>query len=114
MKHFTAIAFLSSIAFAGDHVDWLKKNTAPISTLDITKKNDTFKDLKPFGDAVGESRVVFLGVQSHGEGTTFEAKARLVRYLHEVKGFHVLAFESGLYDCHVAWTRNKLWNLSST
>jgi erythromycin esterase len=105
MKHLFLILGLCSVAHADDRVAWLKKNASPIAHLDIEKKKDTFADLKPFGDAVGNARVVFLGEQTHGDGTTFEAKNRLIRYLHEEKGFTVLAFESGMYDCHVAWEK---------
>ena len=40
-----------------------------------------------------------LGEHPYDDGTTFVAKTRLVRFLHEQMGFNVLAFESGLYDC---------------
>ena len=56
-------------------------------------------DLLPLKRAIGRARVVLLGEQSHGDGTTFLMKCRLVRFLHEEMGFDVLAWESGLYDC---------------
>jgi len=58
-----------------------------------------YEDLDAFGRAVGDARVVLLGEASHGDGATLQLKSRLVRYLHEQKGFDVLVFESGLYDC---------------
>jgi erythromycin esterase len=94
---------LATSALADDRIAWLKKHAAPLATIDPAKMTDDFADLTPFGKAVGDARVVFLGEQTHGDGATFRAKTRLIKYLHQKKGFDVLAFESGFYDCPFAW-----------
>jgi erythromycin esterase len=82
-------------------VAWLQRHATTLRTLD--PNDDDFADLEPFRRAVGSSRIVMLGEQTHGDGATFHAKTRLIRFLHERCGFDVLAFESGLYDCRKAW-----------
>ncbi len=57
-----------------------------------------FDDLAAFGAAVGDRRVVLLTEPTHGDGATYLLKTRLVKYLHESKGFDVLFIESGMYD----------------
>ena len=69
---------------------------APLRTIDAS--DHQFDDLAAFGRAVGDARVVVLGEQTHGEGNVYALKVRLVEYLHEVKGFNVLALESGFFD----------------
>ena len=80
---------------------WLSEHAAPIRSTDFSDAD--FSDLAPIGRAIGNHRVVLLGEQGHGDGATFEAKARVVRYLHAKLGFDLLVFESGFYDCRRTW-----------
>ena len=59
---------------------------------------DLDDDFAALDASIGEARIVLLGQQSYGEGNTYALKARMVRYLHERKGFTVLALESGSFD----------------
>lgn len=86
-----------------DKVQWLTEYATPIRSIDLHDTN--YSDLAPLKAAIGDSRIVMLGEQSHADGATFEAKARLVRFLHEEMDFDVLAFESGFYACYEAWQR---------
>jgi erythromycin esterase len=82
---------------------WLEDNLIPVRSID--PNDEDFSDLEPLKKVFGKARVVMLGEQTHGDGATFLAKTRLVKFLHQQMGFDVLAFESGLYDCHLAWQR---------
>jgi erythromycin esterase len=82
---------------ADERVEWLRAAAAALRSIDIN--DEDFSDLAPLKRAIGESRIVLLGEQTHGDGATFSAKARLVRFLHQEMGFDVLAWESGTFDC---------------
>jgi len=84
-----------------ERVAWLADHAIPLHSIDPADEN--YSDLEPFRRMIGRSRVVMLGEQSHGDGATFHAKTRLIKYLHQECGFDVLAIESGLYDCAKAW-----------
>jgi erythromycin esterase len=84
-----------------ERVKWLQQHSIPIRTA--SPADTDFVDLDAVGSAIGDARIVMLGEATHGAGTTFLMKTRLIKYLHERKGFDVLAFESGLFDMEVAW-----------
>src|SRR5260370_1064257 len=75
-----------------DRIAWLKSHAAALRSIDPSDSD--FSDLEPIRSAIGEARIVMLGEQTHGDGVTFHAKTRLIRFLHEQCGFDVLAFES--------------------
>ena len=81
--------------------DWLQQNAHEFASVDPA--NEDFSDLNSFGDAVGDARIVSMGEQTHGAGTVFDLKMRLVKYLHEKKGFDVLMMESSLFDVSRVW-----------
>ena len=80
---------------------WLREQAIQLHS--ISPSDEDFADLQPLKQIIGDARIVMLGEQSHGDGTTFHAKTRLIKFLHQEMGFDVLAFESGLYDCSKAW-----------
>jgi erythromycin esterase len=91
-----------------NRIGWLDRNATAVRSIDFT--DDDFSDLEPLRSAIGSARIVLLGEQTHGDGTTFVAKSRVVRFLHEHMGFDVLAFESGFYDMPKAWTQIRAGN----
>jgi erythromycin esterase len=97
------VALLSGLtSFAQEKIsDYIQKNTVSIQHVDPSKSE--FEDLVPVGKAIGDARIVMLGEQEHGDAPAFLAKSRLVRYLHEEKGFNVLAFESDMFGLTTGW-----------
>ncbi len=80
---------------------YVKQHAQPIASIDPAFGDDA--DLAALGQAIGEARVVLLGEQDHGDGATFQAKTRLVKYLHEQKGFNVLVWESDFFALNHGW-----------
>lgn len=75
----------------------LAQRAMAIRTIDPA--DEDFADLRPIGRALRDARIVLLGEATHGDGATFLAKSRLIKFLHQELGFDVLVFESGFYDC---------------
>lgn len=66
---------------------WLDRHAVAIDTLAF---DAPLRDLAPLRALVGDARIVQLGEQSHMDGATFRAKARLARFFHESMGFSVI------------------------
>ncbi|HAA12540.1 MAG TPA: hypothetical protein DCE41_12925 [Cytophagales bacterium] len=77
--------------------DWIATHTYAIDA-----DAEGFADLAFLKEEIGDRRIVALGEQTHGDGATFEARARLVQYLMEEMDFEVVLYESGMLDMHVA------------
>jgi erythromycin esterase len=93
-------AELLALAQADPRVAWLRENAVPLAERPF---EDDLSDLEPVGRAIGDARMVMLGEASHGDGSFFAQRARIIRYLYERKGFDVLVFESGVYGMAKAW-----------
>ncbi len=78
-------------------VKWLADNSFPVRSID--PEDDDFSDLQFLKKTIRQARVVQLGDQTHGDGATIYARARLIRFLHEEMGFDVLAWEGGFFTC---------------
>lgn len=81
-----------------ENVAWLRRNASPIRT--VNPADEDWTDLEPIGRAIGEARIVMLGEGSHGDGTTFLLKSRLIRFLHQQHGFDVIVWEAPFYEAY--------------
>lgn len=79
-----------------EHIQWLQQHAVELRTLD--PNDEDFSDLTPLKTSLEGVRVVMLGEPGHGGGMTMLARSRLVKFLHQEKGFDVLAWEAGFYD----------------
>jgi erythromycin esterase len=82
-------------------VQWLNQHAIRVRSVEPT--DEDFSDLDPLKKVLRGVRLVLLGEESHGDGTTFLAKSRLIKFLHQEMAFDILVFESGFYDCWNAW-----------
>ena len=80
---------------------YVERNLHPIRSIQ-THMND-YADLAVIGKAIGDARIVMLGEQDHGDGATFQAKTRLIKYLHEKQGFNLLLFEGDFFALNHGW-----------
>lgn len=103
------IFFLSSILLSitiiaqTDIQSYVKEKTHPIAT--VQPDSGSYTDFKVIGNAIGDARIVMLGEQDHGDAPTFLAKTRLIKYLHEQKGFNVVAFENDFFTSIDGWDK---------
>jgi erythromycin esterase len=104
LKFIICIFFIhiSLLSIGQNHIKkYVRDNDVPIYTIEPDSID--FSDLQIIGNAIGDSKIVMLGEQDHGDAPTFLAKTRIIKYLHEKKGFNVLAFESDFFGLNYGW-----------
>jgi erythromycin esterase-like protein len=105
------LIFIGKLCFSQKDIkSFVMANVNQIATIDPAIQD--YSDLQVIGDAIGDAKIVMLGEQDHGDAPTFLAKTRLIKYLHEKKGFNVLAFESDFFGINYNWQLIKDGKLS--
>jgi erythromycin esterase len=79
----------------------LQENITEIKSINIS--DDDFTGYEVLAKKIGDANIVLLGEQTHGHGTTFIAKTKIIKYLVENHGFDVIAFESGFFEINKIW-----------
>lgn len=106
------LAAVFQFSCTSQEIDERRKTLLPAlkNINSIDPKNEDFSDLQFLKKIIERDsvRVILLGEQTHGDGSTFLAKTRLIKFLNKEAGFDVLAFESGLFDCTFAWEKIKV------
>lgn len=57
---------------------YIQENTIPIKSIDPNSTD--YSDLEAIRNAIGNSKIVMLGEQDHGDAAAFLAKTRLIKY----------------------------------
>ncbi|KMQ60245.1 hypothetical protein ACM46_18705 [Chryseobacterium angstadtii] len=74
----------------------------PLKSISMEYRDNS--DLKIFDSILKDNKVLILGENTHVDGSTFEAKSRLIKYLHENLNYNVVLYEAGQYD---TWVMNE-------
>jgi erythromycin esterase len=88
-------------------IEWLNKHTIPVKIPDSAENKDVddYKEFQKLIPILKDKKIVLLGEEDHVYASTFEAKVRLIKFLHKYLGFNVLAFETDLYTTGNAYRR---------
>ena len=95
------ILILFSSQLFSQNLDFKDIESSIINLGDVT--DEDFTGYKQLDSLLQGVEIVMLGEQSHGEGTVYETKIKLIKYLYKNLGFEILVFESGFYDSKKAW-----------
>ena len=73
--------------------------TSDYHVINSINPNDTnYSDLAFLKDIVASKKIIILGEQQHGDGSSHLIKIRLIQFLHEHCGFHSLIMETSMFD----------------
>lgn len=105
MKYITTL-FLSFLILPSNAQNALQQeiHSRLVDLHEVEDNNENFQGFERIKNEIGDAQIVMLGEQSHTDATTFQAKIKLIKYLHQEMGFDILAFESNIYDCDKAWS----------
>ncbi|MCX2476507.1 erythromycin esterase family protein [Pedobacter sp. MC2016-05] len=77
-------------------IDWLGRSVSVLKQLEL---GESFKDLSPLGDAIGDARVIGIGEPTHGTSEVAKFKTRILDYVIRQKGMRTIALEESIATC---------------
>ena len=82
----------------------LRSYSQDYEAIEFSKDKDLKESdkINAFSRALEDKRIVFLGDIIHGEANIDSLRAVVIDYLIKEHGFNTVAFESGIFDLHVA------------
>ena len=89
---------------------WVLDRSHEIESL----TSEDFSDLQFLEPLLDGKRIVQLGEDNHSTKEQSLMKVRLIKYLHQELGYEVIAFESGLLDCYLAYHQIEMLGSQST
>ncbi len=98
---FVLVSCQTEISNKAEKVQYLRNIGKSIAYIDPVETD--FSDVDFLRNTLKGVDIVMLGEVSHADGSSLQAKTRLVKFLHQQLGFEVLVFESGLLECNYAW-----------
>lgn len=94
MKNLIIISiFFNAYLFGQVPIDCYSSHITKID--DFYTNNTDFSDLEFLKKELQNKKIVVLGESGHGDGASFEAKTKLVKFLVEEMNYSTLAFEGG-------------------
>ncbi|WP_226390606.1 erythromycin esterase family protein [Penaeicola halotolerans] len=85
--------------------EYISTNTIELNN--INPSDDNIEGYSKLLGSVGNSRLVMLGEQDHGDAATFLAKTKIIKELHKKKSFNVIIFESDFHNLSISLDKEK-------
>jgi len=80
-----------------EQLDWVRNTAIPISSAD---PGESYDDLMPLKDLIGDAHIVGLGEATHGTSEFFRMKHRIIDFLASEMGFTIFAIEANMPEAY--------------
>lgn len=74
-----------------------------IHSFNYSESENEIIDFSFLDQIVLNKKIILLGEQQHGDGSSIKLKSDIVKYLHEKHNFKVIVFEANMLDCNFLW-----------